>query len=67
MTEQIECLLCHVVHTESFVGNPSRAWRCNRCRQHWDDARIATVMAYQEWAKTAVPAAHGVAATVTTA
>jgi transposase-like protein len=50
-TDDVECLLCHSVHSESFVGNPSRAWRCGRCGQNWDDARLTTVMNYQRWAK----------------
>jgi len=24
-------------------------WRCNKCGQHWDAARLATVGAYAEW------------------
>jgi hypothetical protein len=56
-TNDVECLLCHAVHAESFVGNPSRSWRCTRCGQHWDSARVATVTDYQEWAK--VHAARG--------
>lgn len=50
-TDAVECLLCHAMHTESFVGNPSRSWRCSRCGQHWDASRVATVMAYQRWVK----------------
>ena len=51
-TDTVECLLCHAVHTESLEGSPSRSWRCNRCGQRWDAARLATVMDYQKWAKT---------------
>ena len=24
-------------------------WRCGRCGQHWDAARLRTVAAYQRW------------------
>lgn len=58
-----ECLLCHAVHTDSFVGDGSRSWRCNRCGQHWDAARVATVLDYQRWMKAeAATIAHGAAA-----
>jgi hypothetical protein len=57
--EKIECLLCHAVHSESFVGNPSRWWRCH-CGQYWDVARVATVMNYRRWLKAeAATVAHG--------
>lgn len=51
--EKVECLLCHVMHSESFAGNPSRWWRSAQCGQHWDDARVATVMNYRRWLKAA--------------
>lgn len=49
-----ECLLCHAVHAESNVKGSNRSWRCHRCGQHWDDARIATVVGYQQWANAQV-------------
>jgi hypothetical protein len=52
MTTNIECLLCHAVHAETFDGHAVRAWRCGRCGQHWDAARVATVLDYQRWVKS---------------
>jgi len=59
-TDAVECLLCHTMHTGSFGGNASRSWRCSRCHQQWDAARIATVIEYQRWSKTEAAAIlHG--------
>ena len=56
-----ECLLCHSVHREPLDHDGS--WRCHRCGQHWDAARVATVMSYQLWARAeATTIAHGAAA-----
>ena len=62
--DAVECLLCHTMHTESFVGNPTRSWRCIRCGQRWDDARLATVAAYRRWtdATNAATVSHNAAA-----
>jgi hypothetical protein len=63
MTSDFECLLCHAVHTEPSTGDSSGAWRCNRCGQHWDAARLATVIEYQRWAKAeAATIAHAASA-----
>ena len=57
-----ECLLCHTVYTGSFVDNGSHSWRCTRCGQRWDAARIAAVTNYQQWVKAeAATMAHGAA------
>lgn len=62
-TDDTECLLCHAVHTESFVGNPSHSWRCDRCLQRWDATRVAAVMDYQRWVKAETATiAHGAVA-----
>jgi hypothetical protein len=45
------CAMCHtpasVTQAEVDAGGD---WRCVRCGQHWDAARLATVAAYAEWA-----------------
>jgi hypothetical protein len=46
---RVECLLCHAVQRNSSAGDASRAWRCARCGQHWDAARVAAVMNYRRW------------------
>ncbi len=60
--DQVECLLCHTVHSESFAGNPGRSWRCTRCGQRWDAIRIEVVAEYQRWLKTDAPIANAAAA-----
>lgn len=49
--ETVVCRLCHTVHSESSAADTSRPWRCTRCGQHWDAARIAAVENYERWAK----------------
>jgi len=45
------CPRCHAV--DATLTNVSLAaggdWRCARCGQRWDKARIATVAAYVAW------------------
>ena len=61
----VECLLCHTVHTESFAENPGRSWRCTRCGQRWDAARLEVVGGYQQWLRTeAATILNGAAAPV---
>ena len=44
------CPLCHTsaTLTESAIETGS-AWRCVRCGQHWDAARLAKVALYAAW------------------
>ena len=44
------CPLCHAsaTLTQSTV-EAGGAWRCVRCGQHWDAARLAAVAAYAVW------------------
>jgi hypothetical protein len=57
-----ECLLCHTVHTVSLVAHPDNWWRCSRCGQQWDAARIATVTDYRRRvAESAVLQQHAAA------
>ena len=44
------CPMCHV--SAALSGSALEAgadWRCVRCGQHWDAARLATVAAYAAW------------------
>jgi hypothetical protein len=45
--------VCPMCHTQApLTGNAVDAdgsWRCVRCGQHWDLARLATVAAYAAW------------------
>lgn len=46
------CPLCHTDHpygTDAIPG--SSGWRCTRCGQQWSARRLATVAAYNEWAR----------------
>ena len=46
------CPLCHTTHaalTEEGI-QPGTDWRCRRCGQRWDAARLAAVVAYEAWA-----------------
>ena len=42
--------MCHtpasVTHDAIEAGGD---WRCDRCGQHWDAARVAAVAAYATW------------------
>jgi predicted Zn finger-like uncharacterized protein len=44
------CPMCHtrVPLTQSAL-EAGGAWRCVRCGQHWDAARLSTVAAYAAW------------------
>src|SRR5689334_23356717 len=46
--------MCPLCHTSASVTQGAIEaggdWRCVRCGQHWDAARLATVAAYAEWA-----------------
>jgi len=44
------CPLCHTSATLSQSALEAGGdWRCVRCGQHWDAARLATVAAYAAW------------------
>lgn len=44
---------CPMCHTRAPLTQPALdagdAWRCGRCGQHWDAARLAAVAAYAAW------------------
>ena len=46
--------VCPMCHTSASVTQDAIEaggdWRCVRCGQHWDAARLATVHAYAGWA-----------------
>jgi hypothetical protein len=45
-----ECPMCHTPAAVSESALESGAdWRCVRCGQRWDAARLATVAAYAAW------------------
>jgi predicted Zn finger-like uncharacterized protein len=45
--------MCPMCHTSASVAQSTieagGEWRCVRCGQHWDAARLATVAAYAGW------------------
>ena len=44
------CPMCHTSATLSQSAlEAGDAWRCVRCGQHWDAARLAAVAAYAAW------------------
>jgi predicted Zn finger-like uncharacterized protein len=44
------CPMCHTSATLSQSAlEAGGAWRCARCGQHWDAARLAAVAAYAAW------------------
>ena len=44
------CPMCHTSATLSQTAlEAGGAWRCVRCGQHWDAARLAAVAAYAAW------------------
>ena len=44
------CPMCHTSATLSQSAlEAAGAWRCVRCGQHWDAARLAAVAAYAAW------------------
>lgn len=44
------CPMCHTSATPSQSElETGGAWRCVRCGQHWDAARLAAVAAYAAW------------------
>jgi hypothetical protein len=44
------CPMCHTSATLSKSALDSGGtWRCVRCGQHWDAARLAAVAAYAAW------------------
>ena len=44
---------CPMCHTSAALSQSALeaggAWRCVRCGQHWDAARLAAVAAYAAW------------------
>jgi len=44
------CPMCHTSATLSQSAlEAGGTWRCVRCAQHWDAARLAAVAAYTAW------------------
>jgi predicted Zn finger-like uncharacterized protein len=54
----LRSVMCPMCHTSASVTEGAIEaggdWRCNRCGQHWDAARLATAGAYAEWAANAI-------------
>jgi predicted Zn finger-like uncharacterized protein len=46
----VTCPMCHTAAslTQSAL-DAGAAWRCGRCGQQWDAARLTTVAAYAAW------------------
>jgi hypothetical protein len=42
------CPMCHSI--APAPDNDTRDWRCRRCGQRWDAARLAAVAVYAAWA-----------------
>jgi predicted Zn finger-like uncharacterized protein len=46
------CPMCHTSATLSQSALEAGGdWRCARCGQHWDAARLAAVAAYAAWSR----------------
>jgi ribosomal protein L37AE/L43A len=47
----VTCPLCHMAEATMADGAVEKGidWRCARCGQRWDAARLATVGAYAAW------------------
>jgi ribosomal protein L37AE/L43A len=49
----LRCATCPMCHTPTSVTQSAIEaggdWRCVRCGQHWDAARLAAVTAYAAW------------------
>ena len=44
------CPMCHTpAPLTRHAVDAGSSWRCVRCGQHWDLARLATVAAYAAW------------------
>ena len=43
------CPMCHTSATLSQRALAAGEWRCVRCGQRWDTARLAAVAAYAAW------------------
>jgi len=51
------CPMCHTPASLSQSALDSGgAWRCARCGQHWDAARLAAVAGYAAWVAEREPA-----------
>ena len=49
------CPMCHTSASATQGAIEAGGdWRCNRCGQHWDAARLATAGADAEWAANAI-------------
>jgi len=44
-----ECPLCHTIDSTPSRSVDEMTWRCVRCGQHWDAARLSAVAAHQQW------------------
>jgi len=59
LTGPVTCALCHTADPVMTTGtlNAGADWRCSRCGQRWDAARLATVADYAVWdsERAAVP------------
>ena len=53
MAEALRTATCPMCHTPASLTHHAieagADWRCVRCGQHWDAARLATVARYAAW------------------
>lgn len=49
----VRCATCPMCHTPTSVTEyaieAGGGWRCVRCGQHWDAARLSAIAAYAAW------------------
>jgi len=48
----VTCPLCHMTHATTAIDAVGKGagWRCARCGQRWDAARLGRVAEYAAWA-----------------
>jgi hypothetical protein len=50
VVQPVTCPMCHTrVSLPRSALDAGGAWRCVRCGQHWDAARLTAVAAYAAW------------------
>jgi hypothetical protein len=53
----VTCPMCHTPSSLTQSGlDTGSTWRCDRCGQHWNASRLATVAAYAAWVAEQAPA-----------
>ena len=53
------CALCHTADPVMTIGTLTAGadWRCSRCGQRWDAARLTAVADYEAWLSERIAAA----------